>query len=130
MSLAGRFNPAAFHAFDEALLRLQISRVPMNNQVAVNFHLPDELIDEIVRRIVAETQKPTGYLDVTGAAEYLGYTGDRTERGKRRLYDLVSQRRVRFVKDGSRLLFKAQWLDDYLGVEPTSRPLKLDRGDY
>lgn len=47
------------------------------------------------------------WLTVDQAATYLAC-------GKQRVYNLVSQRRVRYVKDGSRVLFRRQWLDDIL----------------
>jgi excisionase family DNA binding protein len=59
---------------------------------------------------------PEAWLDAGAAARYLGYseTGTGRRRGRQRIYDLVSQRRLRFAKDGSRLLFRRAWLDNYL----------------
>jgi len=44
------------------------------------------------------------WLDVRGAAAHLAC-------GSKRIYDLVAQRRVRFARDGRRLLFRVEWLD-------------------
>jgi excisionase family DNA binding protein len=51
--------------------------------------------------------EPEAWLTVDQAADYLAC-------GKQRIYNLVSQRRIRFAKDGSRVLFRRQWLDDIL----------------
>lgn len=60
------------------------------------------------------------WLDAQAAACYLGYsdTAAGRRRGRQRIYDLVSQRRLRFAKDGSRLLFRRAWLDNYLEGSP------------
>jgi excisionase family DNA binding protein len=50
------------------------------------------------------------WLDVEEAATYLRC-------GRQRIYDLVSQGRLRCGKDGSRSLFRREWLDDYLAGE-------------
>lgn len=47
------------------------------------------------------------WLDVDRAAAYLSCQ-------PKRIYDLRSQGRIRFAKDGSRLLFRRSWLDAYL----------------
>jgi excisionase family DNA binding protein len=77
-------------------------------------------VDYIAVRVaeVLADQAPTAvtdaaWLDVAAAAHHLGYAAD-SRRGRQRIYDLVSQRRLRFAKDGSRLLFRRSWLDDYL----------------
>ena len=59
------------------------------------------------------------WIDVAAAALHLGYAAD-SHRGRQRIYDLVSQRRLRFAKDGSRLLFRRVWLDDYLEGRQTA----------
>lgn len=66
--------------------------------------------DEFERRGVAE---PEPWLGVKEAAAYLGCSTDR-------IYELVSQRKgnpdagVEFRKDGSRLVFRREWLDAVL----------------
>jgi excisionase family DNA binding protein len=44
------------------------------------------------------------WMDVRDAAAYLACS-------TKRIYDLVAQRRVRFARDGRRLLFRVEWLD-------------------
>jgi len=44
------------------------------------------------------------WLDVRAAARHLACS-------PKRIYDLVAQRRVRFARDGRRLLFRIEWLD-------------------
>jgi excisionase family DNA binding protein len=53
---------------------------------------------------------PDPWLDVDSAAEYLACK-------PKRLYDLKSQGRIRFARDGSRLLFRRSWLDEYVEGE-------------
>ena len=76
--------------------------------------LVDVLADRIAERVVARlpvSSAARGYLDVDGAASYLACP-------RSRVYDLVAQRRVRHVKDGRRLLFRAEWLDAALEDGP------------
>ncbi len=74
---------------------------------------PPELLEGIAQRaaeILAERQRvaePPPYLTVDEAAEYLRCK-------PKRIYDLTSQRRLPFVKDGSRTLLRRVDLDDYL----------------
>jgi excisionase family DNA binding protein len=89
--------------------------------------LPPELVEEIAARAAAilASQRPQlpddTWLDAEAAARYLGYGEDRARRGRQRIYDLVSQRRLRFAKDGSRLLFRRAWLDAYAAGTPGER---------
>ncbi len=78
----------------------------------VTFALPPELLEAIAARAaelvedrVAEAPEP--WLDVHEAAEYLRCK-------PQRIYDLVSQGRLRHRKDGRRLLFRRSELDAYL----------------
>lgn len=49
---------------------------------------------------------PAGpWLDIDGAARHLAC-------GRRRIYELVAQRRVRTAREGRRLLFRPEWLDE------------------
>jgi excisionase family DNA binding protein len=82
--------------------------------------VPVEIVEHIAVRVaelLADQEHATGedaaWIDVAAAAHHLGYA-DGSRRGRQRIYDLVSQRRLRFAKDGSRLLFRRSWLDDYL----------------
>lgn len=75
--------------------------------------IPDQLLDEIAQRAAAlvnadaRAGQPDPWLNVVDAASYLACR-------PQRIYNLVSQRRLRHVKDGSRVLFRRQWLDDHL----------------
>jgi excisionase family DNA binding protein len=75
--------------------------------------VPAELIEAIAQRaaeIVVERQaeaEATPYLTVEEAAEYLRCN-------RKRVYDLCSQRRLPFVKDGSRTLLRRADLDAHL----------------
>lgn len=48
------------------------------------------------------------WLNVQEAAAYLGCGGKKPEQ---RVYDLTSQGRLQHAKEGSRLLFRREWLD-------------------
>jgi excisionase family DNA binding protein len=81
-------------------------------RATAHLELPDALLDELVQRAVADMRthlivEPEPWLNVSSAATYLDCP-------KKRIYDLVSQRRLRVSRDGSRLLFRRQWLDDVL----------------
>jgi excisionase family DNA binding protein len=73
--------------------------------------LPDEVLDAVAERVLArlevERPEPEPYLDVRGAAAYLACPTSR-------IYDLVAQRAVRPARDGRRLLFRREWLDEAL----------------
>lgn len=77
--------------------------------------LPDTFLDAIVERlaplmaerIAASSARPDQWLDVKQAAEYISAPVSR-------IYDLRAQRKVDFRKDGSRLLTRRSWLDEYL----------------
>lgn len=76
--------------------------------------LPDELVDEIVRRVrdslIAEADAPEPWIGVEQAAEHLSCR-------RQRIYDLVGQRAANGFpvrKDGSRLLFKRSQLDRWV----------------
>jgi excisionase family DNA binding protein len=82
--------------------------------------VPAEVVEYIAVRVAelladqAHTAaEEAAWIDVATAAHHLGYASD-SRRGRQRIYDLVSQRRLRFAKDGSRLLFRRAWFDDYL----------------
>jgi excisionase family DNA binding protein len=67
------------------------------------------------RGLLAPPPDPDPWLDVDAAAAYLCCR-------RKRIYDLCSQRRVRFVKDGSRTLIRRSWLDAYLNSNEGSAP--------
>lgn len=87
----------------------------MNASGELTLALPAELVEVIAERaaqIVAERQASVGepLLTVEQAATYLACK-------PKRVYDLCSQRRVRFSKDGSRTLLRRSDLDAYLEEE-------------
>jgi excisionase family DNA binding protein len=76
--------------------------------------LPPEFLEAVAERaaaILAERQVEQApaapYLTVAEAAEYLRAT-------PKRIYDLTGQRRLPFVKDGTRTLLRRADLDAYL----------------
>jgi excisionase family DNA binding protein len=76
--------------------------------------VPPELVEliaaraaQLVRDQAAATDDASPYLTVDQAAEYLACK-------PKRIYDLTSQRRLPFVKDGSRTLLRRSDLDAYL----------------
>jgi excisionase family DNA binding protein len=77
-----------------------------------DLHLPPDLIEQIAVRaaeIVAEreTPEPDGFLDASGAADFLAC-------GTSRIYSLVSAGRLPIHRDGSRLLFDRAELRAYV----------------
>lgn len=76
----------------------------------VTLDIPDEIVEAIAARVaglIGPGTSPSPLLDVKEAATYL-----RCE--PKRIYDLTSQRRIAFVKDGSRTLIRREALDQYL----------------
>lgn len=85
--------------------------------------LPTELVEATARlaaELVAErlpgmVARPEPYMGVDAAAQYLAAP-------KSRIYALVSADRIPYRKDGSRLLFRATELDDWLDQGGGIRP--------
>lgn len=83
--------------------------------------LPDELLERLAHRVadlLAEREAPTaeaGYLDVTGAAEFLACPTSR-------IYSLVSAKRIPHHRDGSRLLFQRAELHAFVAAGGARRP--------
>lgn len=81
----------------------------------------DELLETIAAKaaeLVAASstgQETTGYLDVSGAADYLACKPSR-------IYALVSAKRIPHHKDGSRLLFDRAELRAYVEAGGAVRP--------
>lgn len=79
--------------------------------MSIEITLPDELIDQVVQRVLdvlaqqGPSIQPDPWMTVADAAAYLACR-------KQRIYNLVSQGRLRHMKDGSRTLFRRQWLDE------------------
>ena len=73
--------------------------------------LADLVADRLEQRGISE---PEPWLGVKEAAAYLGCSKDR-------VYELVSQRKgdpdagIEFRKDGARVIFRREWLDEGLG---------------
>jgi excisionase family DNA binding protein len=80
----------------------------------LSLSIPDDFVDQVASRVLellAEQErgksKPEPWLNVTDAAEYLACR-------KQRVHNLTSQGRLRYAKDGSRVVFKREWLDDLI----------------
>lgn len=89
----------------------QGSRSGQNDACAIP--VPSSFVEEIARRAAeliaerAEVGTSSPFLTVEEAAEYLRCK-------PKRIYDLTSQRRLPFVKDGSRTLLRRVDLDAYV----------------
>ena len=80
--------------------------------MTLSFELPPDFVEQLAQRVAELTaSKATapagGYLDVEEAASYLACDKDR-------IYDLKSMVRLRYAKDGRRLLFRRESLDEAL----------------
>jgi excisionase family DNA binding protein len=81
---------------------------------SLTLSLPGEFLDQVARRVLElldereqPSREPEAWLTVDHAAAYLSC-------GRQRIYNLVSQGRLRHVKDGTRVLTRRQWLDEHL----------------
>jgi excisionase family DNA binding protein len=84
----------------------------MEAEAELTVALPRAVIEAIARRaaaIVTESliANPEQFIGVAEAADHLACK-------PQRIYDLVSQRRLEFHRDGRRLLFRRSDLDAYL----------------
>lgn len=80
--------------------------------------LDGDALDTLAERLAPRLGQPAqtdGWLTVGEAAEYLRCP-------KSRVYSLVSARRIPFVKDGSRTLFRRSELDAWLRAGGGKRP--------
>jgi excisionase family DNA binding protein len=68
-----------------------------------------ELIAEKVAERVGAGSRVDGFLTVDRAAEYLACE-------RHRIYDLCRRGGLRHARDGKRLLFRREWLDDVLDL--------------
>jgi excisionase family DNA binding protein len=90
----------------------------------ISVPLPSEIVDAIAQRAAvialerlrAEGEAPPRLLTVEEAAMYL-------RAGRQRVYDLLSDGRLRRHKDGRRVLVDRQELDDYLAGSHRGRTL-------
>jgi excisionase family DNA binding protein len=66
----------------------------------------EALVDAVADRIASSTDhvRAENWFDVDAAATYLACR-------PKRIYDLKAQGRLRYAKDGTRLLFRREWLD-------------------
>jgi excisionase family DNA binding protein len=76
--------------------------------------LDDDALRDLLRNALLADQTERSkaglidpYLTASQAANYMACD-------KRRIYDLTSSGRLRYVKDGSRLLIRQSWIDSYL----------------
>ncbi len=76
--------------------------------------LAERLAPILASRIERDGQS-TPWLDVDGAAQYLACP-------RSRIYALVSSRRIPHHRDGSRLLFRREELDDWVRTGGGIRP--------
>lgn len=77
----------------------------------LHLDVPDDLIDLIAEKVaerIGPGTSPSDLLTVEEAAEVLRCQ-------PKRVYDLTSQRRLDFLKDGSRTLIRRSAIDQYLG---------------
>lgn len=89
--------------------------------------LVDQLVERVAGRVaelVAEQLRPPAappspWLNVDEAAEYLRCA-------PKRIYDLVSQGRLPAHRDGKRLLFRREELDEYLFTTSTTNHRSTD----
>ncbi len=80
--------------------------------------LDGEALDTLAERLASRlgtSEQPEGWLTVGEAADHLRCP-------KSRIYSLVSARRIPFVKDGSRTLFRRSELDSWLRAGGGKRP--------
>jgi excisionase family DNA binding protein len=85
---------------------------------ALDDHALDRLAEALAPRLAAlaaETSAVEAWLDVDGASRHLICP-------KSRIYALVSVRRIPFHKDGSRLLFRREELDEWVRAGGGRRP--------
>lgn len=75
-------------------------------------HLVEALANRAAELVLEQMPKPAEpYLAVDQAARYMACA-------PKRIYDLCSQRRIPFAKDGSRTLLRREDLDAYLEEHP------------
>jgi excisionase family DNA binding protein len=80
--------------------------------------LSDDALDQLAERLSSRLEAPAppdAWLTTAEAAEYVRAPVSR-------IYSLVSARRVPFVKDGSRTLFRRSELDEWLRNGGGKRP--------
>ena len=85
-------------------------RPPDRGRAIVNV---DELLNDLAARIAAQipapaaNPEPSPWLDADGAAARIGC-------GKRRIYDLAGANRIPVHREGARLLFHRDELDEWI----------------
>lgn len=89
----------------------------MSAPLQVTLELTDDQLTQLAERVALvlerrnpQTPPPSEWLDAAEAAAYM-------RASKQRVYDLTSSGRLRCAKDGSRSLFRREWLDAYLAPD-------------
>ena len=90
------------------------------NPTRLELSVPAELVEAIAARaaeLAADlvASRPEPWITVAQAAEHLACP-------RSRIYSLVSARRIPYCKDGSRVLFKASALDEWVSNGGGIRP--------
>jgi excisionase family DNA binding protein len=123
-STGGSRSRAGTHEYDARSERGGVVSVQPSLQVAV----PDDLLEALAVR-VAELLAPvlampavSPWLDVAEAADYLRCK-------PKRIYDLISQRRIPVHRDGGRVLLRRDELDRYLAADAADTPLTPPQKD-
>lgn len=74
----------------------------------IDLRLDQETVDLIAVKVAEALGQPVrGWFNVAQAADYLACK-------PQRIYDLVSQGKLKSAKDGRRVLFRREWLDQAL----------------
>lgn len=110
--------PLLLRSLPDARLATSESRV-----VSLRVDVPDEILDEIVERVTErvlaglpdrDPSPPSPYMSIPEAASYLRCS-------RQRIDDLLSQRRLTRIKDGSRTLVSRAEIEEHLRLEPRRR---------
>jgi len=83
--------------------------------VQVSFPVPTEVIEQLAQQVLTLVEQqvavaPEPYLNPEDAATYLACP-------KSRIYALTEQGKLRHARDGRKLKFRREWLDDSLQEE-------------
>lgn len=74
----------------------------------IDLRLDEETVTAIAKRVADELGQPVeGWFNVQQASSYLACK-------PQRIYDLVSMGRLKSAKDGRRVLFRREWLDQVI----------------
>lgn len=103
----------------------RLSQSPVHTGTPLGLSVPDELLEHIAEmvaeRVAGHLQMSSlPWLNVREAAAYLACKPDR-------IHDLKGSGRLRFANDGTRLLFRREWLDECL-ASATPTPTRSGSG--